>query len=219
MFDRRLTIASAIVVALMSVANLALGGAVPNDARFAVHWNLAGKADLFAAKTTALFLLPLLAATIGTLFALLPRIEPMREGLSRSAPLYRAVWAATLAVLALLHGVVLATALGWTLPVDRIAFGAIGVLFMVVGNALPKSRRMALIGFRTPWTLANEDVWIATQRLAGRLTLGCGAVLTGLALAGAAPGLTQSAIVATVLLIVVVPTVFSWREAQRHRMT
>ncbi|HMC92889.1 MAG TPA: SdpI family protein, partial [Allosphingosinicella sp.] len=40
----------------------------------------------------------------------------------------------------------------------------IGAMFVLIGNQLGKSRSMYLVGIRTPWTLASEEVWIRTHR-------------------------------------------------------
>ena len=46
---------------------------------------------------------------------------------------------------------------------------ALGALFVVLGNYMPKMRRNFFVGIRTPWTLADEDVWFRTHRLGGVL--------------------------------------------------
>ena len=43
---------------------------------------------------------------------------------------------------------------------------AMGVLFFVIGNFMSKIRPNWFCGVRTPWTLADENVWIQTHRLA-----------------------------------------------------
>jgi uncharacterized membrane protein len=45
----------------------------------------------------------------------------------------------------------------------------LGVLFVIIGNYLPKARQNYTIGIRIPWTLANEENWNRTHRLAGYL--------------------------------------------------
>ncbi|MDD2516329.1 MAG: SdpI family protein, partial [Candidatus Gracilibacteria bacterium] len=42
-----------------------------------------------------------------------------------------------------------------------------GALFIVLGNYLGKIRQNYFVGIKTPWTLANEDVWNKTHRIGG----------------------------------------------------
>lgn len=59
----------------------------------------------------------------------------------------------------------------------RLMVGGLGAMLAMGGNQLGKSRSMYLIGFRTPWTLASEEVRIKTDRLAGKLMVGGGLVM------------------------------------------
>ena len=43
----------------------------------------------------------------------------------------------------------------------------VGVLFLIIGNYLPKCRQNYTIGIKTPWTLDNEENWNKTHRFAG----------------------------------------------------
>jgi uncharacterized membrane protein len=75
----------------------------------------------------------------------------------------------------------------------------------LIGNVMGKVRRNFWLGVRTPWTLANERVWYATHRLAGK-TMVAGGLVTLVAALSALPG-----VVAVVALIgaALVPVGFS----------
>ena len=83
-------------------------------------------------------------------------------------------------------------------------------MLMMIGNQLGKSRSMYLVGIRTPWTLASEEVWIKTHRLGGKLMILAGFALIVGALLPLAP--TSAAIVsaAAIAIAVIVPIVYSW---------
>lgn len=55
------------------------------------------------------------------------------------------------------------------------AFAAL--LFMAVGNYLPKCRQNHLIGIKLPWTLSDEENWNHTHRVTGWLWMIGGLVL------------------------------------------
>ena len=43
----------------------------------------------------------------------------------------------------------------------------LGVLFIAIGNYMPKCKQNNMIGIRIKWTLMNEDNWYKTHRFAG----------------------------------------------------
>ena len=54
-----------------------------------------------------------------------------------------------------------------------IYFGT-GLLFMIIGNYLPKVKQNNTIGIRVVWTLQDEENWSATHRLSGKLWVASG---------------------------------------------
>jgi len=53
----------------------------------------------------------------------------------------------------------------------------VGLVLIVFGNYLPKSRQNDFIGIKLPWTLNDTDNWNKTHRLAGYVYIVCGALL------------------------------------------
>jgi uncharacterized membrane protein len=82
-----------------------------------------------------------------------------------------------------------------------------GILFIVIGNYMPKTRQNYTIGIKVPWALDNEENWNRTHRLAGYLWVAGGIALVILALAG----LTNPVLmIGVVLFFTLVPTFYSW---------
>lgn len=44
---------------------------------------------------------------------------------------------------------------------------AIGIMLIILGNAMPKARMNSYFGLRTTWSMKNERVWQKSQRLGG----------------------------------------------------
>ena len=57
----------------------------------------------------------------------------------------------------------------------------LGLLFIIIGNYLPKCKQNYTIGIRVMWALDDEENWTATHRFASRLWVGCGVVILLLA--------------------------------------
>ena len=142
-------------------------------------------------------------------------IEPRREGLERSQGLYLWGWVALLMMGAILQLAVAAVALGWPVDTSRLIIGGTGAMLVLIGNQLGKSRSMYLIGMRTPWTLASEDVWIRTHRLAGKLMVAAGLVIAGTTLLDLPPEWRMALFIAVIALSAGIPIIYSfllWRR-------
>ena len=59
--------------------------------------------------------------------------------------------------------------LGWNVNLQIITALLFGVLFIVMGNYMPKSKQNRTFGVKIRWTLANEDNWNATHRFTGKI--------------------------------------------------
>mgnify|MGYP000573868704 FL=1 len=50
-----------------------------------------------------------------------------------------------------------------------ILYVGMGLLFVIVGNYLPKVKPNRTIGIRVVWTLQDEENWNATHRFSGKI--------------------------------------------------
>lgn len=170
-------IVSTITITLMAGISIWAGAQLPAD-NIPVHWNGEGVADRFSDKSEALlvlWMLPGSALFSALLFALLPKIEPMRDNLFKSRKAYTAIW---ITILLLFLGIqagiayMMVVGSGEDVPSNefvRFIIAACGLMFIIMGNYLPKTRQNWFFGIRTPWTLSSEFTWEKTHRLAGRL--------------------------------------------------
>ena len=94
---------------------------------------------------------------------------------------------------------------------DRLPFIFIGILFIVLGNIMPKTRRNGFIGFRTSWSMYNDETWRMTHRFGGYALVAAG-ILTVIA-AAALPGfLAPLAAMLALLTAAVIGTLFYARR-------
>jgi uncharacterized membrane protein len=170
------------------------------------HWNAAGHVDGWMPKSWGAFLVPIVMAVIWLSFLVLPKISP--RGFEME-PFLRAWGILKVTILALVFfiGVLVlnaATTGGELSP--KAMFVSIGVLFVVIGNLLGKVTRNFFVGIRTPWTLANEEVWYRTHRLGGKLFVVAGLFVVVMALAGASMG----PIFVSIAVAGIVPVAYSY---------
>ena len=91
-----------------------------------------------------------------------------------------------------------------------------GLLFMGIGNYMPKTRMNATMGIKMKWTYSSEANWNATHRLAGKLWFGGGVVMILAAFLPDMVGITVMLLIFAVMILV--PTVYSWRFYNREKV-
>lgn len=208
---RPMILYSAGVVAAMTLISAWAWTQLPAGAQVPIHWGIDGQVDGYAPKEIGLFLLPLVTAGMAALLAVIPRYEPRRANLERSGKAYAAIWIAIVSLLGALHVLSVAVALGNALDVTRPILIGAGLLFLVIGNYLPKVRPNYLMGIRTPWTLASDLSWVRTHRVGGRLFVVEGLALIALGLLGVRAEVLAVAIVGSVAIELVVVFIYSYR--------
>ena len=182
-----------------------------------VHWNVAGEVDGWMPRFPGAFLMPLGVLVLWVLALGLPRIDPRREEYERFGETYWLLMNLIMLFVAALGVMTLGAALGWGVDVGRVVTAGVGVLFVALGNFLPRVRPNWWMGVRTPWTLSSERVWARTQRLAGWLFVAAGLAVL---LATPLPGEPRMVVLlGGVAVAALVPTIYSylaWRREQQQ---
>ena len=155
------------LIAAAFALSLALYSTLPD--RMPVHFDLHGQANGFQSKAVGAFAMPVTMIVLAFVFAMLPRLSPRGYEIDRNSRAFRAITLSVLALSLAVHAVMLFSAAGFHVPPARLFPILLGALFAFLGNYLGKVRRNFFIGIRTPWTLADEDVWFRTHRFSGKL--------------------------------------------------
>ena len=209
-----------IVLALAVLVNfatyIALLPAMPDQ--LPSHWGVDGVDD-WNSKEASLVMAALPAIMLAVLF-IVPRIDPKGRNFERFSGIYRTFvtvltlfmiaisWAGPLTVWGYLStdGAVLNTLL----------FGFFGLLFIGLGNYLPRVKPNYTFGIRTPWTLASEEVWHRTHRASGPVFVVAGiATFIAALFASIAPAIAIGVMLVTVLGATAFAGVYSylaWRK-------
>ncbi len=145
--------------------------------RVPIHWGIRGNVIRYGSRAEATFLMPIVMIGFWLVLRLLPRIDPRRANYEKFGDTYDLFVNSLIALFAVMHVALLATALGWPISMERLMPALIGLEFLVLGNALPRARPNWWFGIRTPWTLSNDRVWVRTHRVAGYLLAAAGIVL------------------------------------------
>ncbi len=200
------------ILAVLAAWAFALWAAPRLPETVVTHWGLDGAPDGWSGKGTLLFTLPLAFLGSGILVGFLPRIDPRRREVAQNAPTYWLLANSILFLLAVVLVAVVGYNLGWPVDITTLVPVLVGLLFILIGNYLPRIRTNWIMGIRTPWTLSSERVWRRTHRLGGYCFMAAGIFIAATAVPGVGVPLWGLIIGAAVAgLIPLVYSYFSWR--------
>lgn len=135
------------------------------------HFNAQWQPDGWMSRETVLWFMPLMLAILWGVLTLCFWLASTEKGQLRLEPsdlkLLFGIRTLMGAFMVAIHAATLAVGLGWLSSPRPIILPAIGVLFITIGNILPKLKRNWVAGVRLPWTLVNEEAWRVVNRTAG----------------------------------------------------
>jgi len=186
-------------------------------ATMAIHWNLRGEPDGFGSRMLGAFIIPAVALSIWLVMRFIPFIDPRRANIEKFREAFDVLLTTIVGVLMVIHVAMLGYALGWPVSVARVAPIAVGTLFVVLGNLLPRFRSNFFFGIRTPWTLSSEQVWMKTHRLGGYLMVLSGLVIIATAFFHSAAFFHVAlGVVGAMAAATIVYSYVLWRSETRH---
>ncbi|MBQ3371829.1 MAG: SdpI family protein [Oscillospiraceae bacterium] len=171
----------------------------------ATHFGANNEADGFSSKVLAVFGLPLILLALEWIGAVVMSHDPKKQNISPKMFAF-ALWIIP-AVSLFAAATIYPYNLGYQMDITFFAELLVGVIFIVVGNYLPKARQNYTIGIKIPWTLANEENWNRTHRLAGYLWMIGGILMVIAALTGIVKAQWMLAIF---FVLVLIPFVYSY---------
>ena len=145
--------------------------------RVPVNFGFDGTVNAYGDRAT-LWMMAGLGPLMALLFQFLPRIDPKRQNYAKFQRYYDqfAIFM-ELFLLAVFGMVVTETLRPGTVSIGRAVTALISSMLVLLGNMMGKIKHNYFFGIRTPWTLADPDVWNRTHSLGGKLWFALGLVL------------------------------------------
>ena len=166
-------ILTSVIILLPILLGLIFWSSLPSE--IPTHWNAAGEIDRYSSKSFAVFALPMIMLVLHWLCAFFTHTDKKNANQDRK-PMTMVFWICPI-ISIVLFGLMYAVAMGMDIAVNAIMPLILGVVFVVVGNYLPKCRQNYTIGIKLPWTFQSEENWNKTHRFGGKLMVLAGFLL------------------------------------------
>ena len=211
MKNRKYWIVTSILTLLPIVVGLLLWEKLPE--KLPTHFGLDGAADGWGGKAFAVFGIPLMFLGFQILTFAATLLDKQNRGHNEKVlNLVGLIFPGMSIVFAVL---IYSHALGLELNLGSFLFPMLGLMFILVGNWLPKIKQNTTLGIKIKWTLYNEENWNKTHRFGGWCCV-VGGIL--FCLMGFVPGNTLVFLLPLeLILLAAVPMVYSWRLAKKQQ--
>ena len=177
----------------------------------ATHFGANGEPNGWSSRAMAVFGLPGFIAAANVLCAVATSMDPKKQNIQPK--IFKMIlWIIPLCSW-ICSGATYAYALGIPVSMEKLCLSFVGIVFLVIGNYLPKCRQSYTMGIKLPWTLHDEENWNATHRFGGWLWMAGGVVFLLLTFLNAVNTLWTLGLI---LLMVGLPTAYSYLYYRNH---
>lgn len=177
------------------------------------HFNMHGVPDGWSSKPMAVFGLPLLMAALNLLCHWgMGRVQPGEHKVAPNILVNMVGWIVGI-ISVIVVPMCLFMAVGVDVPIAFVMNILLAVVFLMVGNYLPKCKMNAYIGIKLPWTYSSDENWRRTHRLGGFVWVAAGLLL----LVNLALG-SELLLMVLIFAAILIPGIYSYllyRRAQK----
>ena len=206
-YNKLTVILTTLLCLLPIVAGVILWDKLPD--RMAIHFNAANEPDGWASKPFAVLGMPAIIAAIHLACLFITAQDPKKQnitGVMKTLILWICPFISWLCA-----GMTIGYALESVRNIGVVVCVFLGILFMVIGNYLPKCLPSYTVGIKLPWTLHDEGNWRYTHRIGGF----CFTIAGLIVLVSAFFGIMWLPL-AALALAAIVPTVASFLYYKKH---
>ena len=192
---------STIITLLPMIFGFIVWDKLPDNIATSFGWN--GDVTGYSSKMFAVVGLPAILTFVNLICIIATSADPRKKNIDNKV---FSIVISIVPICSLICGAcIYANALGYKVKVENIMPVFVGVIILVLGFLLPKCKQNYTVGIKLPWTLHDEENWDKTHKLAGKLWIIGGVVMT-------IAGLLNFTILfmLTIFAIVIIPTVYSY---------
>ena len=176
-----------------------------------IHWGLDGEPNGYATRLAGILILPLIMVVVNVI------VQFSLESASKTNLKLKKLMLWLLPILSVIfQSLTLNEALGYHLDIALITMVTVGIIFILLGNYIPKISQNRVAGFRFPMTLSNPDNWQKTNRLGGMMLVISGIIMIlGGVISTWYPIVAVLTFIVILFLIILVPLCYSIRLARK----
>lgn len=176
--NKKAAIISSIIILLPILIGLVYWNQLPDV--MVSHWDASGNPNGFTSKAFSVFIIPLILLAIHWICLYVMSTKERYSQIS-SQKIMNLIFCIIPFISLFMNGVVYYISLVDNVPKGKMVISLIGVLlgimFIVIGNYMPKAEQNRYFGYKISWTLANKENWNKTHRFGGAATLVCGILM------------------------------------------
>ena len=197
-------IISSVIILLPIIFGVIFWDSLPDT--ITTHFGADGMPDGASSKAFAVFGLPLIMLALHWVCVITALFTNRKR--QQSDKVYTLIFFIMPMISIFVSALIYATAFDFDLHLGSILSILFGLMFVVMGNYMPKITRNRTMGIKIKWTLASDENWAATHRVAGRVWFFGGFVVMLGALLPVDALMIAS--LPAILLLVLIPTVYSY---------
>ena len=181
--------------------------------RLPTDFGVDGAADGWSGKGFAVFGLPLMMLGFHIVIFFATRLDKQNRGHNEKV---MNLMGLIFPVMSIVNSVIIyAHAMDLELNLSMLLFPMLGLLFIAMGNWMPKIKQNSTLGIKIKWTLYNEENWNKTHRVAGFAWVIGGVIFCLMGFVAEKALLFLLPL--EVILLACVPTVYSWNLARKQK--
>lgn len=170
---KKMLVFTSIITILPVFIGLILWKQLPDSV--ATHFGMNNQPDGYCSKAFAVFGLPVILLFFHFICAVVTNIDPKAKNISKKVFLV-VLWICPLVSLVVCDTIYVYN-LGYQLDIGFLCGLLIGVLYLILGNFIPKVKPNYSIGIRVPWALCDSENWYHTHRFGGKCMVAGGIAL------------------------------------------
>ena len=199
--NKKMILFTLVLLLLPIVMGLFLWNQLPDTV--VTHWGADNQPDGYSSKAFAVIgLLAILLAT-HLICIIATNIDPKAKNINNKM-FSVVIWICpfiSIVTCAMVYGY----NLGYQFDMGFFSSLLIGVLYIILGNFIPKIKQNYTIGFRIPWALNNSDNWYHTHRFGGKCM-----VIGGIALIVTSPFENVWVLLVVAIIPCILPVIYSY---------
>lgn len=158
-------ILTSVITLIPIIVGMILWNKLP--AEIATHFDINNNPDGYSSKAFAVFGIPLIILALHILSVVITPLKNNEKNIPDEM-MYIVLWICPV-LSNLLSAMTYSYSLGNEVEIGFIITMFLGIVFIAIGNYLPKCKQNSVVGFRTKATLQDAEAWSKVNRFSGKV--------------------------------------------------